>query len=509
MSSDFDEDEFMEDGFDEDEYDSFGEDLEDQDMYEEDLKPAPKVYETSFTVLSPKDLEEKQHDMNARVANVTGLSELQAATLLSAYKWHEDSLVERFVENSDKVMASAGLPKTDVATRLHYRLAKPAPDFVCFICCDGPEDEPDMKTFALACGHTLCSRCYAYYVTQKIQQEAESRLIRCPGEKCPLRVDEAAVKLLVEPNVYARYEELTNEKFVEDSEFLAWCPAPNCGNAIRCQVRQSDLAFKVPSVRCKCGYAFCFGCRLTDHMPCSCALAKKWIKKCHDDSETSNWIAANTKDCPKCHSTIEKNGGCNHMTCKKCRYEFCWMCMGDWEAHGSSYYNCSRYDAKDAQEARNEQERSRAELERYLHFYNRYANHQQSLKLDTETFRRVQKKMKEMQEQSGMSWIEVQFLNQAFEVLQACRQTLTWTYAFAFYLKEGNITTIFQDNQRDLEMATEQLSEIFEQPATDIAEQKVHLLDKCRYVANRRVILLEDTARGLRDQTWEYNVSLD
>lgn len=36
---------------------------------------------------------------------------------------------------------------------------------------------------------------------------------------------------------------------------------------------------------------------------------KAWIKKCQDDSETSNWISANTKDCPKCKSAIEKNGG--------------------------------------------------------------------------------------------------------------------------------------------------------------------------------------------------------
>ena len=25
-----------------------------------------------------------------------------------------------------------------------------------------------------------------------------------------------------------------------------------------------------------------------------------WLKKCEDDSETANWINANTKDCPKC-----------------------------------------------------------------------------------------------------------------------------------------------------------------------------------------------------------------
>ena len=29
-------------------------------------------------------------------------------------------------------------------------------------------------------------------------------------------------------------------------------------------------------------------------------LDRMWLKKCEDDSETANWINANTKDCPKC-----------------------------------------------------------------------------------------------------------------------------------------------------------------------------------------------------------------
>ena len=43
------------------------------------------------------------------------------------------------------------------------------------------------------------------------------------------------------------------------------------------------------------------------------------------------------QECPKCHSTIEKDGGCNHMVCKKCRFDFCWVCLGPWEPHGSSW----------------------------------------------------------------------------------------------------------------------------------------------------------------------------
>ena len=33
-----------------------------------------------------------------------------------------------------------------------------------------------------------------------------------------------------------------------------------------------------------------------------------------------------TKPCPKCSHPIEKNGGCNSMTCRWCLVNFCWKC---------------------------------------------------------------------------------------------------------------------------------------------------------------------------------------
>ena len=31
----------------------------------------------------------------------------------------------------------------------------------------------------------------------------------------------------------------------------------------------------------------------------------------------AQWIINNTKPCPSCSSPIQKNEGCNHMTCRK------------------------------------------------------------------------------------------------------------------------------------------------------------------------------------------------
>ena len=53
----------------------------------------------------------------------------------------------------------------------------------------------------------------------------------------------------------------------------------------------------------------------------------------NDDDYDDDDCAANTKKCPRCQTPIEKDEGCNHMACRKCRHEFCWICMKDWHTH--------------------------------------------------------------------------------------------------------------------------------------------------------------------------------
>ena len=68
-----------------------------------------------------------------------------------------------------------------------------------------------------------------------------------------------------------------------------------------------------------------------------CTQLHEWLDRLRDGLSDENelWKKLNTKPCPRCKTSIEKNQGCMHMTCSQCRYEFCWLCMGDYQKHTS------------------------------------------------------------------------------------------------------------------------------------------------------------------------------
>ena len=174
--------------------------------------------------------------------------------------------------------------------------------------------------------------------------------------------------------IYEKYDMYVTRNFIETSKNMRYCPAAGCdkvavGSGISC-------------VQCTCGHPFCFRCGEESHAPCSCDQLAEWMTKCTNESETANWILANTKKCPNCNTRIEKNQGCNHMNCGQCKYEFCWICMGKWSDHGQvtgGYYKCNRYDSGKAIEGQTEAQKAKRELDRYLHYYQRYHGHDQSL----------------------------------------------------------------------------------------------------------------------------------
>ena len=57
-----------------------------------------------------------------------------------------------------------------------------------------------------------------------------------------------------------------------------------------------------------------------------CQEKERQKKLLEFEKQNVDWIKKHAKCCPNCKNAIEKNKGCNHMTCK-CGYEFCWYCL--------------------------------------------------------------------------------------------------------------------------------------------------------------------------------------
>lgn len=202
------------------------------------------------------------------------------------------------------------------------------------------------------------------------------------------------------------WKELVQQSYVTAYPSLRYCPHPSCRDTVTCSSGTgSSLLTSVPTVTCSSGHAFCFGCGLDqDHKPTLCALAQKWLKNAREDAGTSQWIKANTRACPKCQGVIEKGGGCNRMTCRHCNYMFCWLCMQKWDVHGYDEKVCSTWKEPDATDDMSEAQRN---LEKWLFYFDRFNNHELSARLDRELLDRSADRIKEVQDSTGMSWIEV------------------------------------------------------------------------------------------------------
>jgi ariadne-1 len=350
----------------------------------------------------------------------------------------------------------------------------------------------------------FCLDCWDQYLTTKVAQ-GETH-ITCPAVRCGLVVDDARIRRLARsPVVYERYVRFATKAFVDTNPAVRWCPAPGCGAAI------NALDVTKGAVACGCGFRFCFTCNREAHAPASCEQVKAWAAKCKDDSETTNWILANTMDCPGCRSAIEKNGGCNHVTCRQCHHEFCWVCRRPWKGH-ADFFQCNKY-KKDAQpapmasgssgkrkkesqrekEAR-EREESRAALERYLHFYHRYLNHDKSRDFEQKIREMANNKMKELTE-TDATWLGVQFVKAAAEQLIVCRSMLKYSYIYSYYMPEGVAKNLFEYLQQALENTTEDLSAMLSLPAESL--ERVKCVNLTKLAECRAVGLLDAVEHGV------------
>ena len=443
--------------------------------------------------------------------------------------WQEEETINSYYDNCHRLRKVIGLPEHSEKKNSLVEGVK----FDCPVCCNTFESA---TVFSLSCGHKFCLQCYLDYISSFLHN---GTLIRCISLLCSLTIPHEDLEFLLYAPRIGKEEARKVAKNFDTNSLLAsaakayiesnksrwkWCPAPDCSHLTELIVRKNydknrkqdcDI-LNFPIVTCPADHEFCFDCQYENHLPCPCWIVKLWIKKCKDDSETTNWIQANTQACPQCDSLIEKNGGCNHMTCYKCKYEFCWICMTSWKEHGTSYYKCNRFNPEETEVIKKTQQLKRLSLQRYLHFYKRFAVHESSMKGDQRIIDKVDNKMRLYMEEElrrnylnrpNLSWIDVQFLHDAIKALTNGRKTLKWTYCFAFYLSTTNFSEIFEQMQDYLSKTVEDLSQIFEvvnnkknkdNNSLIIMKHKRDIINLSNLVVKRQKLLIECAYSGLQ-----------
>jgi ariadne-1 len=193
--------------------------------------------------------------------------------------------------------------------------------YSCSICFDDVKID---EVYLFDCGHRFCKSCSQDHVKAQLQQAKE---ITCPSAPaCEHKLSFLEIQQLTDAETVKKLDSQMLESALAEDPSIVWCPKPDCG----CAMSVEDL--EQLAVTCaKCQFKFCRSCRVEWHADTTCRAYQRWAQtNGQADAKFDAWAKRNARVCPHCHRWIVKTGGCNHMTCKSCRQEFCWACGGKW-----------------------------------------------------------------------------------------------------------------------------------------------------------------------------------
>ena len=190
------------------------------------------------------------------------------------------------------------------------------------------------QMLGLPCGHFFCTECWKCHLQNGV--DSCSSQILCMHEGCNSHVLASDVELLCGKPAFEKYMNNCNQKFITVAVNVRRCSDKNCNLLLSCE----NIGHCWVS-SCKCGRRTCWKCGEHCHAPLNCENTRIWKNK-YKGISNDIWTTTNTKPCVMCKALIEKNGGCNHMTCQNCGYEFCWLCGHEWHTHEGDPYQCSK-----------------------------------------------------------------------------------------------------------------------------------------------------------------------
>lgn len=190
----------------------------------------------------------------------------------------------------------------------------------------------------------ICDDCIYNHVRHTLERMLEEQ-INCPELNCRAALNFDSIKRILGNTrgmkLFERYDSFCTQRALERMPEFVWC-AHGCGSG-----QLADHGNQNNIIKCiKCNRKTCFIHKTQWHRGLTCTQYENRTKIENRDSE--KWLVQNTKKCPSCKSPIQKAHGCDHMTCLKCNYEFCWACLADYGRifnYGNHYHHrqCKHY----------------------------------------------------------------------------------------------------------------------------------------------------------------------
>ena len=175
---------------------------------------------------------------------------------------------------------------------------------------------------------TICDACTIQHVQIAFRVRFTDD-VYCPESECGVKFDSSIVsKLLALSNdqtLVDRYERYVLHREIEKMDGFVWCSNPKCNSG---QLNEGGASNRIVTCH-SCRQKTCFVHKVRWHEGLTCDEYSYNIGT--NDEKSQEWILTNAKKCPRCPYHIQKNDGCDHMTCTRCRHQFCWLCLADFE----------------------------------------------------------------------------------------------------------------------------------------------------------------------------------
>jgi hypothetical protein len=209
-------------------------------------------------------------------------------------------------------------------------------------------------------GSNICRHCFLRHLETELDSKNWDQ-VACP--ECPVVLTYREVKSLTDPVRFAKYEQASLRSALASDGDYRHCLSTEC-DAGQVHVGGSDE----PIFRCQaCGHKHCVACESLWHENETCEQYQQRHQeeqRLRQEQEQLNEqsravVDQISKPCPRCKVPIEKNNGCDHMTCggfsrieylimiltiptgTRCRHQFCWRCFADYReiySHGNQQH---------------------------------------------------------------------------------------------------------------------------------------------------------------------------